>query len=285
MDGVDRVSVRAHFTATDAADDLLDGRDLEHPLLGKHRHPLGLAERNRGRHGHVDDQIALVEPGGELRTETRKDDRAHAEQRKRQHDRRPALPDKEPDDRAVRNQKQADNPRLAMALVAVSGLAWLRLLGLRRRFLPTPPAEDRQTPRGPAAPPWPGRVWTAHQQVAEHRRLQERVNKRPQHRQRHGVRQWPKRLARHAGEREQRQEHDDDDRDREHDRLADLPTRATDDVQSRLVPLGLAQMTVHVLDHHDRAVDHHADRDRQPAQAHQVGGDAELVHRDHREQH
>src|ERR1700688_1888421 len=35
-----------------------------------------------------------------------------------------------------------------------------------------------------------------------------------------------------------------------------------------------------VLDHHDRRVDQHADREREPAQRHDIGTDAEPVHRD-----
>ena len=44
-------------------------------------------------------------------------------------------------------------------------------------------------------------------------------------------------------------------------------------------------MLVGVLDHDDRAVHHHADRDGDPAQAHDVGADAQQVHDQQAGQH
>ena len=48
-----------------------------------------------------------------------------------------------------------------------------------------------------------------------------------------------------------------------------------------LIVLGrLGELPVGVLDHHDRRVDQHADRERDAAERHDVGGDAEVVHRE-----
>ena len=43
-------------------------------------------------------------------------------------------------------------------------------------------------------------------------------------------------------------------------------------------------MTENVLYHHHRAIHHHADADRQPAEAHQVGGQAGEPHANERHQ-
>ena len=50
-----------------------------------------------------------------------------------------------------------------------------------------------------------------------------------------------------------------------------------------VLPLG--QMTIAILDHHDRSVDQHADRESQSAERHDVGADLEVVHRDKRGEH
>ena len=44
------------------------------------------------------------------------------------------------------------------------------------------------------------------------------------------------------------------------------------------------EMLVHVLDHHDRRVDHRADRDRDAAERHDVRADADHPHRDERDE-
>ena len=51
----------------------------------------------------------------------------------------------------------------------------------------------------------------------------------------------------------------------------------------RLVPA--LEVLVRVLDHHDRRVDHRADRDRNAAERHDVGVDALVVHDDERGQY
>ena len=47
-----------------------------------------------------------------------------------------------------------------------------------------------------------------------------------------------------------------------------------------MLPLG--QVTIAILDHHDRSVDQHADRESQSAERHDVGADPEVIHRDKR---
>ena len=45
----------------------------------------------------------------------------------------------------------------------------------------------------------------------------------------------------------------------------------------------LAEIADDVLDHDHQCVDQHADRDRKPAEAHQIGGHADRAHRDQRD--
>jgi len=54
-------------------------------------------------------------------------------------------------------------------------------------------------------------------------------------------------------------------------------------MQARFVRGGFTQHPVNILYHHDRAIHHHADRDGNPAQRHQVGGDIEEFHGEKRE--
>jgi hypothetical protein len=76
-------------------------------------------------------------------------------------------------------------------------------------------------------------------------------------------------------------------------RLGRLPWRLHDDVARGRARHSagadalffMIQMLVRVLDHDDRAVDHHADGDRDAAQAHDVGVDAEQVHHQQADEH
>jgi hypothetical protein len=64
-------------------------------------------------------------------------------------------------------------------------------------------------------------------------------------------------------------------------------------LQAAMIGLGAARVTllepldvlVRVLDHDDRGIDHGADGDRHPAQAHDVGVHAERAHGDEGDQH
>ena len=86
-------------------------------------------------------------------------------------------------------------------------------------------------------------------------------------------------------EREHRQERHGDDQQREEERRPDLPARGDVASEPRLLRASALEVLVGVLDHHDRGIDHGADRDRDAAQAHDVGGEPEALHRDEREQH
>ncbi len=76
-------------------------------------------------------------------------------------------------------------------------------------------------------------------------------------------------------QREDRHERHGDDQQAEEQRRSDLGGRLDQDRHPRLPGLGAFQMLVRVLDHHDRRVDHGADRDRDAAQTHDVGADPE----------
>ena len=109
-------------------------------------------------------------------------------------------------------------------------------------------------------------------------------------------------------QREQREKDENDDRDGKDDRPPDLDCRAQDDVQARFavrrrqpaLSAGLRsassvsrsgramprlrEVAVHILDHHHAAVHHHADTDRQTAQAHQIRAETEVLHQNERQQ-
>jgi hypothetical protein len=93
-------------------------------------------------------------------------------------------------------------------------------------------------------------------------------------------------------QREHRQEGQGGDQQREEQRRADLLAALGDDLPvlgaARRMPVlaGVAgQLHVGVLDHHDRGIDHRADRDRDAAQRHDVGRQALPAHDRQRHQH
>jgi hypothetical protein len=63
----------------------------------------------------------------------------------------------------------------------------------------------------------------------------------------------------------------------------DLARRLNQRFDTGLARWGAFEMLVRVLDHYDGSVDHRADRDGDPAQAHDVGAEAEQLH--HAESH
>ena len=88
-------------------------------------------------------------------------------------------------------------------------------------------------------------------------------------------------LALHAFERQDREEDQDDDQNAEEDRLGHFPGRAQDHRGAGRRRGGVfGQMAVDVFHDHDGAVHHHADRDDQAAQGHEVGRQADLAHDD-----
>ena len=65
----------------------------------------------------------------------------------------------------------------------------------------------------------------------------------------------------------------------------DFGGRLDQDLDPRLAGLGPFEMLVGVLDHDDRRIDHGADRDRDAAEAHDVGAEAQQLHGAERHQH
>ncbi len=94
----------------------------------------------------------------------------------------------------------------------------------------------------------------------------------------------PEQLALQALEAQQWHEHHNDDDDARHHRHHHLATGFEDRAEAvdvdRLALRMVREPRLDVLHHHHRRVDQHADRDRQPAKAHQVGGEAGLLHGD-----
>ena len=77
----------------------------------------------------------------------------------------------------------------------------------------------------------------------------------------------------------------DDHQQAEEQRRADLLGRRDQRRAARLARFQPFDMLVRVLDHHDRRIDHRAERDRDAAEAHDVGADAERVHPGEGHQH
>ena len=124
----------------------------------------------------------------------------------------------------------------------------------------------------------------ADQQGRQHRDHREREHQRSRQSEDDRVGHGLEQLAFEAFEREQRQEHDDDDRDARGHRHGHFGDRAKDDVQARLPAAVVGEMAHHVLHHHHRRVDEHADGDGKPAQAHQVRAHVEAIHQDEGDQ-
>ena len=72
-------------------------------------------------------------------------------------------------------------------------------------------------------------------------------------------------------QREDRHERHGDDQQAEEQRRPDLRRRRNQDIDPRTARLGALQVLVRILDHHDCRIDHGADRNRDAAQAHDVG--------------
>ncbi len=81
-------------------------------------------------------------------------------------------------------------------------------------------------------------------------------------------------------QREHRQEAERDDEEGEEERRPDLTRTRGYDLPAGRARLGPLQVLVHVLDHHDGAVHHGADRDRDPTKAHDVRVHSDPAHHD-----
>src|SRR5262249_15751122 len=75
-----------------------------------------------------------------------------------------------------------------------------------------------------------------------------------------------------------------DDQQAEEQRRSDFGGGFDQDGDARLAGLGAFEMLVGILDHDDSCIHHGADRDRDAAEAHDVGADAEQLHRAERHQ-
>ena len=113
------------------------------------------------------------------------------------------------------------------------------------------------------------------EQRAHHRRQRQRDEARHQHRGRHRHGEFAEQAADDAGHEQERDEHGDQrNRDR-YDGEADL-AGALDGRLERAI--ALFEVAHDVFDHHDRVVDHEADRDGEPHEREIVEAVAERVH-------
>ncbi len=124
---------------------------------------------------------------------------------------------------------------------------------------------------------------------AEHRHEGQRDDRRGQHGERLGERQRVEEFPFLAGQREDRDEGEQDDRHREEDRSSDQPRRFEDRVPHGL-PIAWIDTTTldipeRVLHDDDARVDQHADGDRDARQAHDVRGDAGVIHAEEGDEH
>ena len=130
-----------------------------------------------------------------------------------------------------------------------------------------------------------GHDLAAHEQQHEYRYQRDRQQRATGHREGLGEGQRLEQATFLSLQGEHGQERDGDDHQAEEQRRPDLATGIDDQLGPAAGAVGALDVLVRVLDHHDRRVDHHADRDRDAAQAHDVGVHAQRTHRDDRDQH
>ncbi|HSS00156.1 MAG TPA: hypothetical protein VLM79_24030 [Kofleriaceae bacterium] len=125
----------------------------------------------------------------------------------------------------------------------------------------------------------------AHEQGRERRRQGHREDRREPDGADLGRRERAEQPALAAVQREHRQEREGGDQQREEQRPGDLLHRC-DHRRQACAPGEIApgEPLVDVLDHHDRGVDHRADRDDDAAERHDVDGEPGAVERHEREQ-
>ena len=130
-----------------------------------------------------------------------------------------------------------------------------------------------------------GQDAAAHEQLHQHRHQRDRQQRGAAHGEGLGQRQRLEQPPFLVLQREHRQERHGDDGEAEEQRRPDLERRLGEDLRARCAGRGAFQMLVRVLDHHDRGVDHGAERDRDAAEAHDVGAQAQRVQQPHGDQH
>ena len=129
----------------------------------------------------------------------------------------------------------------------------------------------------------------AEENAAQHRDQRDGDERRRQHRERLGEGERLEQLAFLAGQRKDRHERQQDDRHREEHRPPDQPRRVEDRLHDRSsiarVDPSLLDDAEGVLGDDDAGIHQHADGDGDPGEAHDVGGDAGVVHPQERREH
>ncbi len=125
----------------------------------------------------------------------------------------------------------------------------------------------------------------AHADHHQRRHQRDRQQRSRRHGKRLGERQRAEQPPFLRLKRKDRHERHGDDQQAEKQRRSDLGRRGNEDIDPRLPGLRAFQVLVRVLDHHDRRIDHGADRDRDAAETHDVGAEPQQLHGAERHQH
>ena len=130
-----------------------------------------------------------------------------------------------------------------------------------------------------------GKDAAAHEQLHQHRHQRDRQQRGAAHGEGLGQRERLEQPPFLSLEREHRQERHGDDGEAEEQRGPDLKRGIGEDLRAGCSGRGPFQMLVGVFDHHDRGVDHGAERNRDAAEAHDVGAEAQRMQQPHGDQH
>ena len=120
---------------------------------------------------------------------------------------------------------------------------------------------------------------------SEHRDKRQRQNQRRTERQHDGQGDRREKLAFQPLQRQQRQEYQRDDCKARSDRLGHFDSGDEHVVDFAVCRVfGIGKPLYNILDHDHRAIDEDADGDRKPAQAHEIGAEANRSHEDEGQQ-
>ena len=136
-----------------------------------------------------------------------------------------------------------------------------------------------------------GRDLAADQIAHQHRDQRNRQQRRARHRIAFGEREWREQSAFLPLKAEHRDEREGDDQQRQEQRRPHLDRGFGDQPPPVcggrfavvMVVTPSLDMLVRILDHHDRGIDHRADRDRDPAERHDIRVDPLDAHHDQRD--
>jgi hypothetical protein len=130
-----------------------------------------------------------------------------------------------------------------------------------------------------------GKDPAAHEKLHQDRHQRDREQRGPAHGEGLGESQRFEEAPFLILKREHRKERHGDHGEAEEQRRSDLQRGIGEDFRAACSGRGAFEMLVSVLDHDNRGIDHGAERDRDAAEAHDVGAKAERVQQPHGDQH